>query len=568
MVPSCPPILRTTIYKMLPIFSAVFLAGLSHGAAIEPRQSTVSAVPDYFETTTELYPGMKDVLKPRPTKTGTAPFLAQTNPAPFGDPASFAPNQPLETALPIEGDSSKTSIFTLTGQLSSYFPNPVGFGVNEYALPPGVNISQVHTVHRHGARYPTGDSSVSTFGSLIQNITGNGTAKFSGDLAFLNNRSYKLGSEILVPRGRQELFDSGVLHYYNYGQLYPIGKKILARTTSQDRMLKSAEYFMAGFFGQEWTNNATLEVIWEQNTFNNSLAGYYQCNNSNNYLSTGGNNASLVWENIYLADAAKRFNSMVTGYNLTIRDVYNLQTLCPYEEVAFGYSQICDLFTFEEWQGFEYTLDLQFYGNNAFGSPTGRGVGIGYVEEIYARLQNHLYNLPPGSTNVNTTLDEMPSTFPLDQALYFDFSHDTNIASILTAFGLKQFAQFLPTTGPPENQQMIVSHMEPFGARLNIEILRAPRPVAAKRPTNSNEASAYYEAGSPTTYVHFILNQRTIPLGKSYPECGQRDDGWCESSTFLNILGGLLPQARYEYSCFAHYSVTPYGSVTDGVPVS
>src|SRR5271170_820197 len=29
----------------------------------------------------------------------------------------------------------------------------------------------------------------------------------------------------------------------------------------------------------------------------------------------------------------------------------------------------------------------------------------------------------------------MNSTFPLNQTLYFDFSHDTNIMSIITAFG-------------------------------------------------------------------------------------------------------------------------------------
>lgn len=124
------------------------------------------------------------------------------------------------------------------------------------------------------------------------------------------------------------------------------------------------------------------------------------------------------------------------------------------------------MFTYEEWRGFEYSIDLQFNGNNGFASPTGRGVGIGYVEELYARMSQHLYNLPAGSTNVNATLDEMNSTFPLNQTLYFDFSHDTNIMSIITAFGLKQFAQPLPATGPPANQQLIVSHMTPFGARM------------------------------------------------------------------------------------------------------
>ena len=35
--------------------------------------------------------------------------------------------------------------------------------------------------------------------------------------------------------------------------------------------------------------------------------------------------------------------------------------------------------------------------------------------------------------------------------------------------------------------------------------------------------------------------------------------------TYLEVLGGLLDQARYEYSCFADYPSPEYGSVTDGV---
>lgn len=128
------------------------------------------------------------------------------------------------------------------GQLSPNFPNPVGFGANEYPLPPGVNITQMHMLHRHSARYPRSTSSVATFGSKLGNITANGTAQWSGDLSFFNSWEYTLGAEILVARGRPELFDSGVLHYYDYGQLYNTSTKVIARTTTQDRMLKSAEY--------------------------------------------------------------------------------------------------------------------------------------------------------------------------------------------------------------------------------------------------------------------------------------------------------------------------------------
>jgi hypothetical protein len=55
-----------------------------------------------------------------------------------------------------------------------------------------------------------------------------------------------------------------------------------------------------------------------------ALAGYFQCNNSNNYRATGGNNASRIWENIYLKDATERFKSQAGGYNWTVADTYNV----------------------------------------------------------------------------------------------------------------------------------------------------------------------------------------------------------------------------------------------------
>ncbi|KAI9747290.1 MAG: hypothetical protein M1835_002153 [Candelina submexicana] len=535
------------------------LVGLSHTAVLENPQATSGSssratptVPQYFQTTPEIFAG--------PTATGRAPFLAQTNPVPSISSVSFVPNAPLETVIPISGtNNGSSSIFQLTGQLSPYFPNPDGFGAQEFPLPAGANISQVHVLHRHGSRYPTSGSNVASFGGRIANATGKFNA--TGALSFLNSWSYQLGAEILVPVGRQELFDSGVLHYYNYGRLYNTSTKIIARTTTQDRMLKSAEYFMAaqGFFGLEWTNNATLEVIIEQSNFNISLAGYDNCNNSNSRVSAGGNNASLAWEAIYLANATRRFQSMITGYNWTLTDTYAAQTLCPYETVAFGYSAFCNLFTYAEWQGFEYSIDLSFNGNNGFASPTGRAVGIGYQQEILARLQNRTINTP--NTQNNITLDNNTVTFPLNQSLYFDFSHDTNIMSILTAFGLTQFAQPLPATGPPPRQQLIVSHMEPFGARLDIEIIKAPQPVSG------NRTGTGYTSGPPTTYIHFILNQRTIPLGVSFPSCGNRADGWCELNTFIATQSNALALANYNYACNGNYSAQPYGTITNGAPL-
>ena len=94
----------------------------------------------------------------------------------------------------------------------------------------------------------------------------------------------------------RRLFDSGTLHQYLYGHLYPNnGSKIIARTTTEDRMRQSAEYFLAGFFGLQWPQNATLEFIIEEDNFNNSLAGYDNCPSSNNDASSVGTNATEDW---------------------------------------------------------------------------------------------------------------------------------------------------------------------------------------------------------------------------------------------------------------------------------
>jgi hypothetical protein len=77
------------------------------------------------------------------------------------------------------------------------------------------------------------------------------------------------------------------------------------------------------------------------------------------------------WANIYLEDARKRLQKQLHGLELSIEDVYIMQQMCPYEvcplfrsvdlkpnflfqTVALGFSKFCELFTEEEWEGFNY----------------------------------------------------------------------------------------------------------------------------------------------------------------------------------------------------------------------
>ncbi|KAF2206081.1 3-phytase A precursor [Delitschia confertaspora ATCC 74209] len=509
---------------------------------------TSSKIPDYFDTTLGWFAG--------PTQTGEAPYLAQTNVAPFAG-VSYIPNAPLETQVPIAGNAHNQNIFQRLANLSPYFPSPRGFGVEEYPVPPGSHVQWVNMVSRHGSRYPEMNGRERKLGQKLTEAKGK--FKAHGALAFLNDWRFMLGAEILVPIGKQELFNSGTLHYYQYGHLYPNnGSKIIARTTTQKRMRESAEYFLAGFFGLGWTQNATLEMVIEEDGFNNTMAGYKACNRSNWDVAY---NATVEWASVYLVDAHSRIKGMISGdLEWTLEDTYNSQALCAYETVALGFSHWCGLFTYEEWEGFEYSLDIGFSAGVGFQSPVGRATGIGYVAEVLARMQHHLITTP--EFQINTTLTNNTITFPTHQALNLDFSHDSNIIAILTAYGLTQFADSLPLTHIPTNRSFILSHLEPFAGRLDIEIISTPAPVNSNRTDLEN----IYLEGKETKYVHFVLNQRTVPLGRSLEECGERDDGWCELGMFLRAQERQLQLADWEYACFGDWEPSGYGSVGDGRP--
>lgn len=175
-------------------------------------------------------------------------------------------------------------------------------------------------------------------------------------------------------------------------------------------------------------------------------------------------------------------------------------------------------------------------------------------------MQHHVITEP--TAQINVTLDNNTATFPIDQNVNLDFSHDAGILSILVAFGLTQFNDVLPTTHIKRDRAFLVSHLQPFAGRLDIEVIKAPAPVNAKR----SDPNIYLE-GKPTSYVHFILNQRTIPLGKSHKECGDRDDGWCEMESFLRVQQKQIELADFDHACFGEYADPRYGDVTDGRPI-
>lgn len=144
----------------------------------------------------------------------------------------------------------------------------------------------MHLLYRHGARYPTTGAAPSTFAQKLVNATKAAGFNVTGELAFLSQWTYKLGAELLTPFGRSQNFNLGVAYRQLYGELLnnftAAGTIPVFRTESQDRMVKTAENFAAGFFGvPEYLDQVNIEILVETAGVNNSGAPYEVCTNSN-----------------------------------------------------------------------------------------------------------------------------------------------------------------------------------------------------------------------------------------------------------------------------------------------
>jgi hypothetical protein len=59
---------------------------------------------------------------------------------------------------------------------------------------------------------------------------------------------------------------------------------------------------------------------------------------------------------------------------------------------------------------------------SAFGSPVARIQGVGWVQELIARLTKTRIKMH--NTSTNATLDDNDTTFPLGHSLYVDATHE------------------------------------------------------------------------------------------------------------------------------------------------
>lgn len=261
-------------------------------------------------------------------------------------------------------------------------------------------------------------------------------------------------------------FSAGKVAFKRYAHLVKPGQLPFVRASGSERVVLSATNWTEGFsLASHHVYSPKLSVILSEegnDTLDDSMCP-----------SAGSSDVQTTqWLNTFYPAVTARLNRAAQGANLTNTDTFNLISLCPFDTAARNghQSPFCEIFDTEDFRGFEYSGDLDKFYNTGYGQELGPVQGVGYINELIARLKR---TPVVDQTQTNTTLDGDPATFPLDRAIYADFSHDNQMIAIYAAMGLfKQQRSLDPLQMDPRpSRTWVASRLVPFGARMVVEKL-------------------------------------------------------------------------------------------------
>ncbi|KAI1789933.1 hypothetical protein LXA43DRAFT_861908, partial [Ganoderma leucocontextum] len=94
------------------------------------------------------------------------------------------------------------------------------------------------------------------------------------------------------------------------------------------------------------------------------------------------------WLSVFVPRLIKRLNKAEPGAELDAHMMFDMMAMCPFESVAKEEtSPFCALLDEEDFRDFEHDGDVEkYYKDGRYGDALGPEQGVGYVNELLARL--------------------------------------------------------------------------------------------------------------------------------------------------------------------------------------
>ena len=334
------------------------------------------------------------------------------------------------------------------------------------------------------------------------------------------------------------MINAGIDFFHRYEALSSSYTPFI-RAGDQERVVASAQKWSEGFHKAKSASGRDKDADYpypilaiseddaSNNTLNHGLCTAFE-------TSTSGQTAMMAFADIFLPPIMARLKEDLDLSVLSNLDTLSLMDMCPFTVVADvnafssadpAKNPFCSLFNLEEWEQYDYFQSLGKYYRFGPGAPLGPTQGVGFVNELIARLTDRPVE---DHTSVNHTLDEHEETFPLQRKLYADFSHDNDMTAIFSALGIFDDIPKLSKAKVMSAEELhgyAASRSVPFGARMVVEKLKCNH--------RSEEQ------------VRIIVNGRVWPLSG----CSADEHGLCGLNNFLESLSFAKAGGKWN-ECF------------------
>ncbi|KAF3924368.1 hypothetical protein AA313_de0202238 [Arthrobotrys entomopaga] len=394
----------------------------------------------------------------------------------------------------------------------SYTPyNTLTSPYKDSSVPSECKVTFAQVLSRHASRYPTNNMGGKMKATLdkIQSKA----KSYSPKTEFIKKFEYKLQNdyEMLTEFGRGEMYRSGRVFFRRYKHLAK-REEPFVRVAGKERVIESGNIFMKGFShekkkytGVDKTSSPDPMIIYEGEGFKNPLHhGTCKAFETGKFSKTDKKSKDEYLA-VFTPPIIERLGREMPGAEIDAKDVVNLMNLCPFYTVINGApeSKFCKLFTPEEFRQYNYYQTLRFYYRYGPGNELGPAQGIGFVNELIARLTN--------SKVKDYTTSNATTVGPLDRKIYADFSHDTSMTTIFSAMQLFDGLKHLNTKSIEAEDRFNVAELVPFASRMYVEKLQCE--------------------GEKEELVRVLINERVMKL-----KCKERNFGGCTVKDFLDGL--------------------------------
>ena len=215
------------------------------------------------------------------------------------------------------------------------------------------------------------------------------------------------------------------------------------------------------------------------------------------------------------------------------------------------------------------------YGS-AFGSPVARVQGIGYIQELVARLTHT--PIATHNSSTNATLNDNPITFPLGQSLYVDATHEVVVLNsrdfflvavscylfgyylVITALNLTSFAESgpLPYTHIPHDRSFRSAELAPFATNIQFQRVYTMSFCSSDKtlPYITSLPSVLECTSLPGPQIRIIINDAVAPL-TGIRGCPKQKDGMCPVETFVAAQKEIIRNTDWVYDCHGNWTVPP-----------